>query len=299
MPWDQEVKFQNNSRETRLSQVTESDVLDSQVVDLIDHKKHCIIAEGEQHRGDDWGVWASSRWNDHRLSWRSQMFLVEHYFKKYYFMPKVQLAWNGFFFRRRTPCPACSRYWNNVFPGFLKLKILANAKLLNFAYLLGVHLVWFNRTQFKIVISHHFSTCLTKRREQLESTPTSSSTPSPFATTATRLCLTGYIKGLEMSSLSANPDLIELAIGGYHYSLTWKTCRQQEHLRVTVSTWREEHFRCLRDDEFERSRSRVRTHNSSFLKVCSWLVDIFDMWGRLFETIRLEPAMHEVWNVQT
>ena len=36
-------------------------------------------------------------------------------------------------------------------------------------------------------------------------------------------------------------------------------CRQQEHLRVTVSTWREEHFRCLRDDEFERSRSRVRT----------------------------------------
>ena len=22
-------------------------------------------------------------------------------------------------------------------------------------------------------------------------------------------------------------------------------------------TWREEHFRCLRDDEFERSRSRV------------------------------------------
>ena len=33
--------------------------------------------------------------------------------------------------------------------------------------------------------------------------------------------------------------------------------RQQEHLRVTVSTWREEHFRCLRDQEFERSRSRV------------------------------------------
>jgi hypothetical protein len=33
--------------------------------------------------------------------------------------------------------------------------------------------------------------------------------------------------------------------------------KQQENLRLAVSTWREEHFRCLRDDEFERSRSRV------------------------------------------
>merc|ERR1719483_930461 len=33
--------------------------------------------------------------------------------------------------------------------------------------------------------------------------------------------------------------------------------RQQEGLRLAVSTWREEHFQCLRDDEFERSRSRV------------------------------------------
>lgn len=33
--------------------------------------------------------------------------------------------------------------------------------------------------------------------------------------------------------------------------------RQQESLRQTVITWREEHTRCLRDTEFERSRSRV------------------------------------------
>ena len=33
--------------------------------------------------------------------------------------------------------------------------------------------------------------------------------------------------------------------------------RQQENLRQTVVTWREEHFRCLRDAEFDRSRSRV------------------------------------------
>ena len=32
---------------------------------------------------------------------------------------------------------------------------------------------------------------------------------------------------------------------------------QQENLKQMVVTWREEHFSCLRDTEFERSRSRV------------------------------------------
>ena len=30
-----------------------------------------LYRKGEQHWGDDWRVWASSWWNDHRISWRS------------------------------------------------------------------------------------------------------------------------------------------------------------------------------------------------------------------------------------
>ena len=65
-------------------------------------------------------------------------------------------------------------------------------------------------TGFQQLTSHGFSTCLTKLRERLESTQTSFLTPSLFATTATKLCLTG-LKGLDI-----NPDIIELQINQWN-----------------------------------------------------------------------------------
>ena len=52
-------------------------------------------------------------------------------------------------------------------------------------------------------------------------------------------------------------DLILDTVALCHDSHQAVLDKQQENLRLAVSTWREEHFRCLRDDEFERSRSRV------------------------------------------
>jgi len=52
-------------------------------------------------------------------------------------------------------------------------------------------------------------------------------------------------------------DLILDTVAICHDSHQAVLDKQQENLRLAVSTWREEHFRCLRDDEFERSRSRV------------------------------------------
>ena len=54
-----------------------------------------------------------------------------------------------------------------------------------------------------------------------------------------------------------DPDMILDTVALCHDSHQAVLDKQQEHLRVAVSTWREEHFRCLRDDEFDRSRSRV------------------------------------------
>ena len=54
-----------------------------------------------------------------------------------------------------------------------------------------------------------------------------------------------------------DPDLILDTVALCHDSHQAVLDRQQDHLRVAVSTWREEHFRCLRDTEFQRNRSRV------------------------------------------
>jgi hypothetical protein len=54
-----------------------------------------------------------------------------------------------------------------------------------------------------------------------------------------------------------DPDTILDTVALCHDAHQAVLDRQQEHLRVAVSTWREEHFRCLRDEEFDRSRSRV------------------------------------------
>ena len=55
--------------------------------------------------------------------------------------------------------------------------------------------------------------------------------------------------------------------------------KQQENLRLAVITWREEHFRCLRDDEFERSRSRV-------LEICHFT----DMLRQELEDMEVLPS---------
>ena len=55
--------------------------------------------------------------------------------------------------------------------------------------------------------------------------------------------------------------------------------KQQENLRQAVSTWREEHFRCLRDEEFERSRSRV-------LEICHFT----DMLRQELEDMEVLPC---------
>ena len=71
-----------------------------------------LYRKGEQHWGDDWRVWASSWWNDHRISWRSfskKTYSTNHIFLNY----KIENS----FFRRRTSSPARTWHWNYVFPG--------------------------------------------------------------------------------------------------------------------------------------------------------------------------------------